>query len=323
MIMHRAHPARRQSGIALILALWLTVMLTVIASGFAFSMRSEAMAARNMISLAQARAAADGAIERTVFELSRTASPETWKRDGQAHAWKDGDVALTASATDESAKIDLNSASEVLLRSLFVNVGGTDPDLAARITDAILDWRDGDDLKRPNGAEEADYRAAGFKYKPGNAPFETVSDVGRVLGVTPAIYARVADSLTVHSRQAGINPLTASRNVLLALPNATPEMVDAYLAQRDAALKANQVPPPFPPAQAFSAAAGGIWRVRAVATLPDGVTFAREAVVSPSGDINRPFIALAWLDQITPPPTDAAADATRSVDEKDKSNGRP
>jgi len=60
-----------------------------------------------------------------------------------------------------------------------------------------------------------------------------------------------------------------------------------------------------------------------VATLPDGVTFAREAVVSPSGDMNRPFIALAWLDQITPPPTDAAADATRSTDDKDKSYGRP
>jgi general secretion pathway protein K len=94
-------------------------MLTVIASGFAFSMRSEAMAARNMISMAQARVAADGAIERTVFELSRAVSPETWKRDGQAHAWKDGDVTLTASATDESAKIDINSASEVLLRGLL------------------------------------------------------------------------------------------------------------------------------------------------------------------------------------------------------------
>jgi general secretion pathway protein K len=314
---------RRQRGIALVLALWLTVMLTVIGSGFAFSMRSEALAARNMISLAQARAAADGAVERTVFELSRAASPESWKRNGQPHTWKDGDITLTASATDESAKIDINVASDALLRSLFINIGGTDPDLAAHITDAILDWRDPDDLKRPNGAEEADYRAAGFKYKPGNAPFETVSDLARVLGVTPAIYARVSDSLTVHSRQAGVNPLTASRNVLLAIPNATPEVVDAYLALRGDALKANQAPPPFPAAQGYSAIAGGIWRVRAVAALPDGVTFAREAVVSPSGDVHRPFIALAWLDQITSPLTDAAADATRADDDKDKSNGRP
>jgi len=319
----RVSGARRQRGIALILALWLTVMLTVIASGFAFSMRSEALAARNMISVAQARVAADGAVERTVFELSRTVTPETWKRDGTAHTWKDGDITLTASATDETAKIDLNAANEVLLRSLFINVGGTDPELAARITDAIQDWRDADDFKRPNGAEEADYRAAGFKYKPANAPFETVTDLARVMGVTPAIFARVADNLTVHSRQAGINPLTASRSVLLALPNATPEAVDAYLALRGEALKANLPVPPFPLAQGFVAGAGPVWRVRAVATLPDGVTFAREAVINPSGDIRRPFVALAWLDQITQLPSGTAAAATASADDKDNSNGRP
>ena len=50
---------QRQAGIAIVLALWLTVLLTVLASGFAFSMRNEALAARNAVSLAQARAAAD------------------------------------------------------------------------------------------------------------------------------------------------------------------------------------------------------------------------------------------------------------------------
>lgn len=313
-------PKRKQRGIALILALWLTVMLTVIASGFAFSMRSEAIAARNMISMAQARAAANGAVERTVFELSRSITPDTWKRDGVAHYWRDGDIAIAASATDESALIDLNTANEVLLRSLFINVGEADPELAAHITDAIQDWRDPDDLKRPNGAEESDYRAAGLKYKPANGQFETVTELARVMGVTPAIYMRVADALTVHSGQAGINPLTASRAVLLALPNATSDAVDAYMPARDEALKNNQPVPPFPPAQAYTAGAGPRWHVRAVATTPDGVTFAREAVVNPSGDQRRPFIALAWLDQITPSSVaTAAADAAKS----DKSNGHP
>lgn len=320
MTMRSGPRFRAQRGIALILALWLTVMLTVIASGFAFSMRSEALAARNMISMAQARAAAGGAIERTVFELSRVATPETWKRDGVGHTWKDGDVSITASATDESALIDINAANEALLRGLFLNVGGVDADQAAHIADAIQDWRDPDDLRRPNGAEEADYRAAGHKYKPSNGPFETVTELARVMGVTPAIYARVADSLTVHSAQAGINPATASRQVLLALPNAAPEAVDAFLAARADALAAKQAVPPFPPAQAFTAGASPRWRVRAVATMPDGVTFAREAVVSPSGDPRRPLVALAWLDQISAPPAGAAAaDAAN----KDNSNGHP
>jgi len=88
---------QRQSGIAIVLALWLTVLLTVLASGFAFSMRNEALAARNAVSLAQARAAADGALERTAYELSRPRIADTWAPDGQAHQWSDGNAAIGAS----------------------------------------------------------------------------------------------------------------------------------------------------------------------------------------------------------------------------------
>jgi general secretion pathway protein K len=286
----------RERGIALILVLWLTIMLTVIASGFAFSMRSEALSARNALSLAQARAAADGAVERMAFELSRPRYPTSWASDGQPHTWRDGDVAIVADAVDEGAKIDINAAPDMLLRGLIEHVGAADPDLASRIVDAIADWRDPDDNKRPNGAEDADYRMAGLKQKPANAPFETVSELARVMGMTPAIYARVADSLTVNSRQPGINPLTASRDVLLALPAATPETVDAYLQQRADALASKLPVPPFPPASGFAAGAVPVWRVRAVATAADGVTFAREAVVRPSGDGRRPLLAMSWQE---------------------------
>jgi len=175
------------------------------------------------------------------------------------------------------------------------------------LVDAIADWRDRDDLRRPNGAEEPEYRAAGLKYGPSNARFETVTELARVLGVTTALYARVAGSLTVHARQGGINPATASRDVLLALPYATPDAVDAYLTQRSAATATRLPVPPFPPAAGLAVAANPTWRIRARADAPDGVTFVREAVLRPSGDPRRPLIALAWLDETSAPlPTPAA-----------------
>jgi general secretion pathway protein K len=288
---------RRESGIALIVALWLTVLLTVIASAFAYAMRSEALAARNALSLAQARAIADGAVERMAFELSRPRNaPEVWEANGDTHTWQDGDTAVAAVAVDEAAKIDLNVAPDVLLKGLFQNVGGLDAEAAQKLVDAILDWRDPDDLRRPNGAEEPDYRAAGRKYRPANAAFETVGELRRVLGVTPALYARVAESLTVYSRQPGVNTATASRDVLLSLPNATPEAIDAFLAQRRDARAAKLPVPPFPGVQGFGAGAVPVWRIRAGATLPDGVTFVRDAVLRPSGDPRRPVIALLWQE---------------------------
>ena len=295
-----------QRGIALVLVLWITVMLTVMAGGFSYAMRNEALAAGNAIAIARVRAAADGAIERTAYELARPRLPDAWSPNAEPHAWQEDDLAIVAVATDETAKIDLNAASETLLRGLFGNVGGADADAAARLADAVIDWRDPDDLKRPNGAESADYAAAGAKTGPANAPFETVGEVARVLGMTPAIYSRVVGSLTVHSRQPGINPQTASREVLLALPGVQAADVDAYLATRDAALRARQPVPPFPGAQGLASGAIQTWRVRAQASLPDGVTFVREAVLRPSPDPARPLVVLAWLEGAAAP--DAAAD---------------
>jgi general secretion pathway protein K len=276
-----------------------TVLLTVIASGFAYSMRGEALAARNAMSLAQARAVADGAVARVAFELSRPRNlAAAWTPDGSLHEWKDGEIAVRATAVDEAAKIDLNVAAQPLLKGLLQNVGGLDPESAERVTNAIHDWRDADDLVRPGGAEAAEYRAAGRKYVPANAPFESVGELQRVLGVTPALMARIVDSLTVYSRQAGLNPATASRDVLLAIPGITPEQVDAFIAARRAAL-ANRLPvPPLPQAQAFAAGAGSAWRIHAEAKASDGVTFARDAVVRPSADPRRPLITLLWQEGV-------------------------
>ena len=285
----------RQRGIALILVLWLTILLTVIGGSFAYGMRNEALAARNSLSLAQARALADGAIYRTVFELMRPKTlADVWSADGTVHAWDENGSRVVVNALDESGKIDLNTAPEGLIKGLLQTAAELDADTAARLIDVIEDWKDADDLRRPNGAEAADYQAAGLSYKPANAPFESVAELQRVLGMTPAIYGRIADSLTVHSRMAGINPAFASRAVLLAVPGATPEIVDTYIAQRRDALAAKLPPPPFP-VPGIVGATLNLWRIRAEVTTADGVTFTREAVVR-QGDRRRLLSFLEWQE---------------------------
>jgi general secretion pathway protein K len=296
---------RGQRGIALILVLWLTVLLTVIAAGFAYSMRTEGLAARNAVALGQMRALADGAIARVAFELMRPRTPvDTWAADGAVHYWGEGGALIAANAVDESGKIDLNAAPDALLKNLFQVTAGVDADSAARLVDAIGDWKDADEVKRPQGAEAPEYQAAGLSYKPANAPFETVAELQRVLGMTPALYAAVADSLTVFSRQPGVNSAYASRATLLALPNATPEVVDAYIAQRNDALAQRLPLPAFP--IAAGAAPINVWRIRAEATAADGVTFVREAVIGPGGDVLHPVAVLLWQEGdrrvFAPPP---------------------
>ena len=290
----RATVVRRQSGIALVMALWLTVLLTAIASGFAFSMRSDALAARNAVSLGEAQAIADGAVERTAFELMRPRMRASWKPDGSVHRWADGNASVAVVAVDEGARIDINAAPDPLIKSLLMQVGGMDDASASALVDAIADWRDADDLRRPNGAEAPEYKAANLPYGPANAPFETIGEVSRVLGMTPAVFARIRDAITVYSHLPGVDTATAGRTVLLALPGATPEVVDAFIAQRSDALAQGLPAPPFPPAQGYAGAAVPVWRIHAQATLPDGVTFARDAVLRPSPDPRLPPVTLAW-----------------------------
>ena len=286
-----------ERGIALVLVLWVLALLTSIAAAFAYSLRTEAQVARNALASAQASAAADGAVFRAIYEANRPQNtPQAWRRNGQEYRWEQAEIRLKVSIVDESGKIDVNTVAEPLFLSVLKVLGQMPADQAAHLVDAIVDWRDADDLRRTNGAEEADYRGAGRSYKPANAPFESIEDVQRVLGMTPALYARLEPHLTVHSRQTGINALYAAPELLSALPGATPEQVRAYVAQRQEALASGAPVPSFPAAAAFAAGQSSAYRIRAEARTVDGVVFVREAVARLTGNLRQPPVFMAWRE---------------------------
>lgn len=298
---------RRQSGIALVLVLWVVTLLAVIAGNFAFSMRGEAQIARNLLSTAQAQALADAGVQRAWFELLKPPTDmKRWQGDGVVHESAVEGAILRVSVLDESGKIDLNVASDALLQGLFKSTGlGEDGSVA--LLHGVLDWRDADKLKRLYGAEEDDYRSAGKSYVPSNAPFETVDELARVLGMNPELYRKLAPALTVYSRQVGVNTAVASSEVLLAIPGANAGMVEQYLAQRQALLATGQKPPAFAGAGPFGAGAGGLsaYMVRSEAKMADGTVFVRKAVARLAQDPKRPVTLLAWgegeaeADQLT------------------------
>ena len=286
-----------QRGIALVIVLWIMVLLGAIAIGMGQETRTETMLTRNQLSLAKARALADGAVELAMFEHLRPPFPEkVWFPNGAVHGWDDEGVKYAVSLAWESGRIDMNVAREPLLKGLFMSAAGLPADDVDRIVDAIMDWRDPDDAKRLHGAEAADYKAAGLNYVPANANFETIEELQRVLGMTPGTYATIADLITVYSRQPGIDPNGASRGVLLAIPNMTPEIVDTYIQQREIARASNQPPPPLPQAVGYVSIGTAGFHVNATIRMPDGVTFVREAVVQPTGNPKRPLMYLAWRE---------------------------
>ena len=298
---------RAERGVALVLVLWALALLLVVTASFVFESRTDTLVVRNSVSMARAEAAADAAVRRAVFEvLQPSTDPNAWKADGLERDWAFEDARLRVGVRDESAKIDINTAADALLKGLFASAGLADEE-ATRLVEAVLDWRDADSLRRANGAEEADYRAAGLAYRPANAPFQAIEELQLVLGMRPDLFRRLAPVITVFSRQTGLSTATASREALAAIPGIAPEAIDTFLARRAEALAAGQSAPAFPEAGAYASPANvQVLAIRAEAELEDGARFVREAVAIPLAAPKRPITYLAWREGTFPAEVPAA-----------------
>lgn len=299
-------------GVALIVVLWMLALLSVIAGSLVFTTRTELVIAGNVVSMAQAEAAADAGVYKAISELlsPRPNDPLSWKANSLVHPWEFGGARLAVMIADEGGKVNLNSADPQLLKSLFVS-RGVDESAAESLVDALADWRDPDTLRRLHGAEKEDYLAAGLRYGPANTNLTAIEELRQVLGMSDSLYLMLAPLVTVFSGQAGINPASAARDVLLALPGASPFVVDQYLSDRQAAAEQGLPPPIFPLAVPYLA--GGISptvTVQATAVMGDNMYFCREAVIRLTSDRLTPYTVAAWRAPTGPVPSMLAAPVT-------------
>ena len=63
--------------------------------------------------------------------------------------------------------------------------------------------------------------------------FVAPEELAQLPGFDEALYEAVADCVTVATSASAIDPRVAPRTVLLAIPGATPALVDAYLDHRE------------------------------------------------------------------------------------------
>lgn len=203
----------RQQGIALMMVLWVLSVLTIMAGGFALSTRRALDQSQTALSTSQGVALADGGIHYAMYMLTHPDPKQRWESDGRPYVVRFPTGEVRVRVSDESGRLDLNVVQDGTLRAFLTRVLG-DVELATRLTDAILDWRDEDSLKRLHGAEIDEYRSAARTPRPQNRPFVAPEEVAGVLGMTPQIAARVAPYFTIWSGQDGINPYKASEELL-------------------------------------------------------------------------------------------------------------
>jgi len=90
------------------------------------------------------------------------------------------------------------------------------------------------------GAASGEYAADGRDYHPRGGPFQSVDELKLVLGMTPALYERLAPAVTVFSGRSKVNLTTAPKEVLMALAGQDAAAAAATVAARQGAVPVNE-----------------------------------------------------------------------------------
>lgn len=189
---------RRQKGAVLVLVLWVLAVLGLVAGFYA----SEAKVRRNLGSQTLESLRTREEIKALLCILAtRLATPDmkpedAWEKglfvpDGLPHRIFLNQTAIDFILEDERGKIDLNKAPDEDIRLVLqemLKLQGENPALADRLLNAILDWKDLDNLPRDGGAEDETYEQKRPSYVAANGPFKSLEELLLVEGVTYELF---------------------------------------------------------------------------------------------------------------------------------------
>ena len=300
-MIYSKHPSLKQNGIALVLVLWILALLSVIALAYSGMTRTESQLTGNIIRSAKAKARAEAGFWFAVHDLIKPVNERRLSPDGSSvHLSAETGQKLTIAIQDESGKIDLNKASQNLLLGLF-KANGLDHEQSTYMIDALLDWRDKDNLQRANGAEDSDYSEAGLAYGAKDGTFNSIEEITQIRGMTPQLFKKLKPAITIHSMQARIRLNTAPTNVIQALPDMSEDLLSQIMTGRsdgDTAIISTLLPESAKPL-VFTSGQGNVYTIISDAQV-DGMSSRLQVTLILKKTGNRPITILDWKE-VAPP----------------------
>jgi len=233
---------KNESGLILILALWTLTLLTVFTVTIAMGVRQRITLVRRLSDRESLHWIATSGVHKAwaaywTFKKKGTSvltgplkeylydNPAFFKNMKVANgictvSYPDisqgSDLQRKYGMQDEERKLNVNYASQDELTRLIEEVVGLGNNQAKSLANAIVDWREMGQGESAglSGSDTGGSQADSHREKKGN--FELPEELLLVKGITPAVYDRLQDYVTVYGNgQVNIN--TAPRAVLLAL----------------------------------------------------------------------------------------------------------
>jgi general secretion pathway protein K len=222
------HPSS-QTGIALIIVMISIFVLTVLAGGFAYSMKVETKLARNANSESELEWLGRSAVECARWELAQQLAIAQEPYDALNQVWAGGvggigtsnspladfknqieikNGGATWTIVDLERKANINIANEAILQQALMVIG-VDAGQMTPVVNSILDWIDRDDNTRIQGAESDFYQGQNPPYYAKNGPIDDISEL--LLIKSAADFYGASENLPAQSGRM-YNPLTSRFN---------------------------------------------------------------------------------------------------------------
>lgn len=221
----------KQSGFALVAVLWGIAGLSLIAAVVLSSTVLASKVQKSLSAEAIGMGVAEAGIVLACRAMLNPGMSNSWHVDGHRQRLEFAKHEIFVTVQDEFGLIDLNAAGFDHFRNLFLSAGAG-PDEAESFAGLILDWRSPPGSHHMEGVVPGNIPESGRRWRPRNGPFQSVDEVLLLPGMTRELFDRIEPALTVFSQKANVDPATAPRDVLVALPGMTEARISEILESR-------------------------------------------------------------------------------------------
>ena len=179
---------RKNKGLVIIAVLWMVVVLMVMTAILGRKSRLDMKVCLARMEAVRCKWACRAGIEKAIAVLNE----DETENDSLLDLWSENpedfnDIMLdrcwfTVRVIDELSKLNINAATKEQLLGL--------PDMVEEIADAIIDWRDSDDMLSGAGVESGYYEGLTYGYVARNGPFRTLRELLLVKDVSEDLFYR-------------------------------------------------------------------------------------------------------------------------------------
>lgn len=259
------------------MVIWGLGAIALLVLSFAATGRLRLQSAFNAAGAQQARLFAAAATNIAIVQLVREqVDGEAPRHDGAPAFCSIDDAVVVVSIEDESGKIDLNAASEPLLRDVFGGLAGLAPAQAEAAARAVAQFRTpaSSGVAAPVAGKPFVAKSAPIK----SAPLQSALELDQVAGLDQVSVQALLPFVTVYSLADGLDPNRAPPALFAALLGLSRREI-ADLAARPFPNALDRGDPRFPRAYRRKGDANDVFTIHVEARLVSGMRGSSVSIV--------------------------------------------